>query len=364
MTLMAVGVSNPKEAERAIEHGADIVHAMPGADAQSTADAARAIVATVAGRTPVSASTGGATDPATIWTAATLLVDAGVDQVEVRAPAGLRRFDCIRALSTLARRARLVCTIFVGEDVDTAVLTLIAQSGFTGVMLDTAEDGARLLERKDVGALGGFIQAVRSRGLTIGLAGTLETPDIPRLLLLKPDALCLRAAPFSGSKVDVIRALMPRSAPEQAAPRVELDLHRRARGIAEPTDRVFVRDFVLPVRIGAYARERDKPQSVRFDVEARIARSGHVPEDMRDVFSYDIITDSIRVIVREHIALVETLAERIAAALLAYPRVASVTVRVEKLDTGPGGVGVEITRDRLAEAATVHHLFSVRDSDS
>jgi hypothetical protein len=28
-------------------------------------------------------------------------------------------------------------------------------------------------------------------------------------------------------------------------------------------------------------------------------------------------------------------------------------VRVEKLDTGPGGVGVEITRERPAEAATV-----------
>ena len=36
---------------------------------------------------------------------------------------------------------------------------------------------------------------------------------------------------------------------------------------------------------------------------------------------------------------VETLAERLAASIVAHPRVASVTVRVEKLEVGPGGVG-------------------------
>jgi dihydroneopterin aldolase len=78
---------------------------------------------------------------------------------------------------------------------------------------------------------------------------------------------------------------------------------------------------------------------------------------MNDVFSYDLITDAIRVIVaQEHIALVETLAERIAASVLTHPRVASVTVRIEKLEIGPGSVGVEIVRERPAEAKV--HLFS------
>ena len=60
---------------------------------------------------------------------------------------------------------------------------------------------------------------------------------------------------------------------------------------------------------------------------------------------------------QEHIALMETLAERIAALILTYPRVASVTVRVEKLDIGPGTVGVEIVRERPVEVAKVHHLY-------
>jgi hypothetical protein len=54
---------------------------------------------------------------------------------------------------------------------------------------------------------------------------------------------------------------------------------------------------------------------------------------------------------------VEELAERVAALVLAHPRVARVVVRVEKLDIRPGSVGVEITRERVAESSEVRHLF-------
>jgi dihydroneopterin aldolase len=46
--------------------------------------------------------------------------------------------------------------------------------------------------------------------------------------------------------------------------------------------------------------------------------------------------------------------------VLNHARVTSVTVRVEKLDVGPGAVGVEITRERPVKAAKVHHLFPTR----
>jgi dihydroneopterin aldolase len=123
------------------------------------------------------------------------------------------------------------------------------------------------------------------------------------------------------------------------------------------TDRILVRDFVLPIRIGAYKHEREKAQNVRFNVDVGIVRSPHVAQDMRDVFSYDVILDGIRMLVaQEHIALVETLAERVAALILAQPRVVNVTVTIEKLDVGPGAVGVEITRKRPAESAQVRPL--------
>ena len=114
------------------------------------------------------------------------------------------------------------------------------------------------------------------------------------------------------------------------------------------TDLIFVRDFVLPVRIGAFDREHDAPQKVRFTVDACVTRPPQTPERLHEVFSYDLITDGIRAIVAEgHVHLVETLAERIAAAVLAHPQILEVTVRVEKLEVIPGSsVGVEITRKR------------------
>jgi dihydroneopterin aldolase len=125
------------------------------------------------------------------------------------------------------------------------------------------------------------------------------------------------------------------------------------------TDRILVRDFVVPIRIGAYRHERGKTQNVRFNVEVEIVRSPHVAQDMRDVFSYDVILDGIRMIVaQEHVALIETLAERVAALVLAQHRVVRVTVQVEKLDVGPGAVGVEIVRQRSAESAKVRALHA------
>ena len=113
------------------------------------------------------------------------------------------------------------------------------------------------------------------------------------------------------------------------------------------TDRIFVHDFILPVRIGAFDSEQDAPQRVRFNVDARIVRPAQVPERLHEVFSYDAFTDGIRAIVAQgHVHLCETLAARIAEMALSHVEIVSVMVRVEKLDVGPYSVGVEIERTR------------------
>jgi dihydroneopterin aldolase len=251
-------------------------------------------------------------------------------------------------------------------------------------MLDTARKGAgSLLDAIGLDGIADFVAACRAHRLMAGLAGSLETPDIPRLLVFEPDLLGFRRALCGNGRsgaidpdaVTLIRGLIPVDSgsaihADQAA-KVDFRL-LAARGYSAtsgadrpPTDRVLVHDFIVPVRIGAYARERDKPQTVRFNVEIDVVRPGHAVEDMRDVFSYDVVTDGIRMIVaREHIALIESLAERVAALVLAHPRAMSVTVRAEKLDVGPGAVGVEITRERPPEAARVHHLFPVAAAEN
>lgn len=376
MTLLLASVTGPDEAETADRHGVDIIDlkdSRNGTFGAVTPDVVAATLAAIDRRRPVSAVAGElAMEPDRIVRAVTALADAGVDYVKVALFAEPRREDCIRTLSALARRVKLVGVMFADHGFDEALVPLMASSGFTGAMLDTArKTGGRLIDHMSVAALGGFVDACRQHGVMGGLAGSLEAPDVPRLLLLAPDvlgfrgALCGdgdRAGQIDPAAVDIIRALIPvdpRAVRPHAPAAAKVDYRLlAARGYTVKddvaTDRILVRDFVVPIRIGAYKHERERTQNVRFNADVGIIRAPHVAQDMRDVFSYDVILDGIRMIVaQEHIELIETLAERIAALILAQPRVVSVTLRIEKLDVGPGAVGVEIVRKRPAEFAQV-----------
>ncbi len=385
MTLLLASVRNAEEAEAAVALGADIVDfkdAARGALGALDPAAVAAAVETIARRRPASGVTGDLPmEPETLVAAATAMAATGVEFVKVGLFPDARREACIAALSAPARQTKLIGVLFADLETDVGVLAglpaRLSAAGFAGAMLDTARKGAgRLLERMDIAALAAFVAACRGNGLIAGLAGSLEPPDIPRLLPLNPNvlgfrgALCVggdRTAPLDPAAFRLVRELIPPvAAAETYEPGVDYRL-LAARGYSlDPgkdeaaRNRIFVRDFVLPARIGAYAHERDKLQRVRFNVDVEVLRPSHPSADMRDVFSYDVVTDGIRMIVaQEHIALLETLAERIAALVLAHARVSGVTVRVEKLDIGPGAVGVEIRRERAAAMADVRHLYPV-----
>jgi FolB domain-containing protein len=381
MTLLLASVSDAEEAEIALANGADIIDLKDpanGALGALPADTVRAVRAAVAGRRPVSAVTGDLPmDPGMLRAAVEHMAGAGVDYVKVGLFPDPRREACLRALSALTKRCKIVGVMFADHGLDVALLSVMAECGFAGAMLDTARKGAgRLLDHADMPFLYDFAVRSRSHGLMSGFAGSLEPPDIPRLLMLAPDVLGFRGAlcarhdrkgRIDPNCVRLIRDLMPLDARsgtnELTSERGDLRLsgpRRYAEGFSQdvPTDRIFVRDFVLSIRIGAYSHERQSPQSVRLDVDVTAARASRAALDMRDVLSYDLIMDAIRIVAaQEHIALVETLAEQIAAFLLGHPRVVSVRVRAEKLDVGPGGVGIEITRERQTEVAKVYQLY-------
>jgi FolB domain-containing protein len=383
MTMLLASVTGMAEAELALAHGADIIDLKdPSKGALGALDASIAcdIVAAIAGRRPLSAVTGDLPmEPDLLVAAAAQMAATGVEYVKVGLFPGPKRQDCVRALASVAAKIRLVGVIFADLEPDPNLLPLMAQSGFAGAMLDTARKGAgRLLDHADLATLGEFVRACRAQGLLTGLAGSLEAPDVPRLLLLAPDylgfrgALCAahdRKAGLDAEALSLIRGLIPRdprgaTVDEPEPPKPDYWL-LAARGYSgdpvrdgSTSDRILVHDFVLPLHIGAYDNERAKPQDVRFNVEAEITRAAQPAQDMRDVLSYDIITDGIRLIAADgHIPLVETLAERIANFVLGHPRVQRVTVKVEKLQVGSGRVGVEISRQRAADVAKVYHLF-------
>jgi 7,8-dihydroneopterin aldolase/epimerase/oxygenase len=116
------------------------------------------------------------------------------------------------------------------------------------------------------------------------------------------------------------------------------------------TMKVFVRDLILPCRIGVYSHEQLGEQRVRINLELTCIEHPAINDEHQNVVCYAEVVENIRRLLREgHINLVETLAERIAAQCLEDHRTLGAKVRVEKLDIMPeaSAVGVEIERHRV-----------------
>jgi 7,8-dihydroneopterin aldolase/epimerase/oxygenase len=113
----------------------------------------------------------------------------------------------------------------------------------------------------------------------------------------------------------------------------------------DPVDRISLRDHVVEADIGAFQQERGHKQRVRFNVVVEVAPTGPVHDDVDRILSYDRITEAIAAeLAAERLNLLETLAERIAARVLAEPQALRIFLRIEKLDVGPYALGVEIVR--------------------
>lgn len=123
---------------------------------------------------------------------------------------------------------------------------------------------------------------------------------------------------------------------------------------AEPRDRISLRDHIVDVEIGAFQAERDVTQRVCFNVVVEVAPlTGDVDDDVDRILSYDRVTEAIAAeLAAERLNLLETLAERVADRILVEPQAMRVFVRIEKLDRGPGALGVEIVRARGNGAVT------------
>lgn len=113
-----------------------------------------------------------------------------------------------------------------------------------------------------------------------------------------------------------------------------------------PLDRIAVRDHVVEVEIGAFQTERGTKQRVCFNVVVEVRPAAdRIDDDVDRILSYDKVTEAIAAeLAAERLNLLETLAERIAERILVEPQAVRCFVRIEKLDRGPGALGVEIVR--------------------
>lgn len=132
---------------------------------------------------------------------------------------------------------------------------------------------------------------------------------------------------------------------------------RRIASSARAMRHVFLRDMVLPARIGIYPHEHAALQRVRINLDLGVEDDGAKPlsrarvgrDELSRVVDYEKLANMVREIVGAgHVRLVETLAERIAESCFADARVLVARVRVEKLDifADAASAGVEVERRR------------------
>jgi dihydroneopterin aldolase len=134
---------------------------------------------------------------------------------------------------------------------------------------------------------------------------------------------------------------------------------------------VFLRDMVLLASVGVHAFEHEATQRIRVNVDLAVEDDGAqntsraAPafrqagrDELSRVVDYEAVAQSVRAIVAAgHVSLLETLAERLAEACLADPRVHLVRIRVEKLDifADTASVGVEIERRNAPPHGLIPH---------
>jgi uncharacterized protein (UPF0264 family) len=206
MTGMLASVANLAEARLVAEAGVDIIDlkkpAAGALGALSVAEVA-AVVAALGGEWPISATVGDLPmEPAIVVPAVEAMAATGVDYVKIGFFPGGDWAGVIAGLKPLAERGlRLVAVLFGDQAHDLGWVAMLAEAGFAGAMLDTADKARGSLRQVcEPGYVREFVAEARRLGLLCGLAGSLRAADVPSLLAFEPDYLGFRGALCSGGR--------------------------------------------------------------------------------------------------------------------------------------------------------------------
>jgi len=202
---MLASVRSAEEAVFALQAGADVIDAKDpsrGTLGSVPRETLREIVASVAGRRPVSATVGDL--PLTLESlcqAVCRTADCGADFVKVGLFEEGFALEPIQALPPAVAGVRLVAVLFADRAPPLQATAHLAAAGWHGVMLDTArKNGGGLRDWTDENWLADFVRQGRAAGLMVGLAGSLNEDDIRPLAALGPDYLGFRGALCAGAQ--------------------------------------------------------------------------------------------------------------------------------------------------------------------
>jgi dihydroneopterin aldolase len=120
-----------------------------------------------------------------------------------------------------------------------------------------------------------------------------------------------------------------------------------------PINRVFLRGLEVDAFIGYYDHEKGQTQPLSIDAELWVIADHFHDDVLAKTVDYDDVAGHARSLASgQHIELIETFAERLAALILSDARVAAVKVRIEKpRAVSRAMAGVEIIRVAASVAA-------------
>ena len=197
MTALLASVASLDEA-RAIVDCVDVVDLKDpraGALGALAVERVAEIVRCLDGRRVVSAALGEFVDAASVGDAAEAMAATGVDFVKVGLADPARGSAVLNAAAAHAPGPRLVAVMFADRAPRLDALDEIANAGFAGAMLDTADKGSgTLLDCLAPPRLRAFVDHAHARGLFMGLAGSLRQEHLAQVLACQPDFIGLRGA--------------------------------------------------------------------------------------------------------------------------------------------------------------------------
>lgn len=199
MTGMLASVRSLAEARQALASGVDIIDLKePSAGSLGALDLAiiKEVVTAVAGQCPVSATIGDMPmQPDLVYAKVEEIAKSGVDYIKIGLLPDANTDNVIARLRGIGARHKLIAVMFADKPMALTDIAILYEAGFRGVMLDTFDKRrGSLTGIMPLSVISTFVHSVKNLDMLCGLAGSLNTYDIPVLLPLQPEYLGFRGA--------------------------------------------------------------------------------------------------------------------------------------------------------------------------
>ena len=114
--------------------------------------------------------------------------------------------------------------------------------------------------------------------------------------------------------------------------------------------KVLIKELILNLKLGYYDFEKQKPQKVKFSLEANYKdKKPTNDKDLKSIVNYDKLVRLVKKLTKnKHYNFLETLAEDVFDELFKDKRIDKITLQIEKMEIMKdcSSVGIQISKKR------------------